>query len=504
MEKQRLRKLQKGNRKWNLTFRLYRRDGDNILQKISQEATKNHNVKRKEELRKLPLTDNDFTDVLCIDEDRCFENLFHLHIANGHCSEKELYKKAKEMYDSNYGTNVCKALVSSCPVCCSKGKKRSKAVGTSTEVSGSVIAFSAVMIHQVNLPGTLIVYETKKQFFFLKPIFRWSFQHAGHLIRDITCITGVPNQIRYVPQNDLPFSDEELKVQKRLEPNEVETCIIASMNEGFGVKLCTTSYQKKRHGNVNNLSQAVKMIYSFYQHKASLNTLNKADYFGFYESLQKELPLLQFKMNEETSYPKHTKSDWLSKFENPFAQYQQELNPLNMFNVAIEQRKIASPQLDFTGINPMVASPQRNLTNFNPMVAPVPSSEKNGTLVPSSDKNGPHVPSSQKNGTPCPPSHKNGVDVVSNKSAANGNPVENVDNMNPTSSGTPAPPLPSSQEGGGPVPSSENNGTSDTSSGKNGTPNPPSKNADNNITPPPLSPSNRYNNDESRVSNVSR
>ena len=195
MEKQSLRKLQKGNRKWNYSFRIMHLHNQNILQKISQKAPRNHNVKRKEDLRNITLTDDDFTTVLCIDEDQCFHHLIDLHIENGHCSDKELYKKAKEKYDTNHGINVCKALVSSCPVCCSKGEKRSKVVGTTTEVAGSILAFSAVMIHQVNLPGTLIVYETKKQFFFLKPIFRWSFEHTGHLIRDITCITGLPNQI---------------------------------------------------------------------------------------------------------------------------------------------------------------------------------------------------------------------------------------------------------------------------------------------------------------------
>ena len=102
---------------WKDRFRL--RDGK-ILQRPCLQFQTNVEKTLSAKNRKALMTESDWVDVICIDDEEFFNRLNKIHwheSPSKHKRPAKLFEAAKAVLDSNITNEICVTLVSCCPVC---------------------------------------------------------------------------------------------------------------------------------------------------------------------------------------------------------------------------------------------------------------------------------------------------------------------------------------------------------------------------------------------------
>ena len=287
---------------WKQRFRLKESEDEVVLETIADVALVNHGVSGRRELKDKPLNDNDYVKVLCIDTEECFENLYRLHEQN---HKADLYKVCKPIFDCNYSVKVCNFIKKSCPVCTKT--KVPKKNHKKTNLYFSVISIGTEDTN--GLANILIVMFTRKQYFFLVPLLIFSWQDVAASIFDIISVNGFPEEFRYIKDDSVLLSVEEKSQQKAGTCEEVEALVVHHINVlNHTNSECRTWGKSRLLGTTQNFNEGVTIT----KHFATKVLAGWKEYTSNYMVLLRNLPKLQYMMNDGLTYSSHNRSEWIN------------------------------------------------------------------------------------------------------------------------------------------------------------------------------------------------
>ena len=292
---------------WKQRFRLKETEDEVVLETIGDVALVNHGVRNRRELKDKLLSDEDYVKVLCIDTEECFDNLYRLHEQN---HKEDLYKVCKPIYDCNYSVKVCHFIKKSCPVC--TNMKVPKKNHKRTSLYFSVISIGTEDTN--GLANILIVMFTRKQYFFLVPLLYFSWEDVAASIFDIISVNGLPEEFRYIKDDSVLLSAEEKSQLKAGTCEEVEALVVNHINVlNHNNSECRTWGKSRLIGTTQNFKEGVTIT----KHYATRILGGWKDYTSNYMVLLRNLPKIQYMMNDGLTYSSHNRSEWINGKNSP-------------------------------------------------------------------------------------------------------------------------------------------------------------------------------------------
>ena len=311
-----------GKPHWKDKYRLKDNNGTTIVQTLGDIALKNHNVNQKKELRKVELTDEDYITVLPIDTEECFRNLFSLHQQDHNAN---LYQKSHPIYDCNYSYKLCRMIKDCCPTCRKANPTKSK--NSSTSLFFSVLSFDTNLsgIHPSNI---LLLMVTRKQYYFLLPIFNFSWSDVSLSIVEVCLAYGYPQDIRYIRDSSVLLSEEETNLSKNLTIEQIEHLVIQNINQFNGGNNQIEPWTKSRSIGTGN---SFKKCSNYVREYATYHLNNNVSC-NRYLLLKRVLPTLQRMINDDSTITSHSKSIWINGNNRLHYENRRENNALEMLS----------------------------------------------------------------------------------------------------------------------------------------------------------------------------
>ena len=105
---------------WQYKFRIKNVDGENVLQRASNEFNKTVNKKLSTVQRRRLMEEKDWVNVLCIDDPDFFEKVNDVHWSDDpkrHLKGVMLYNACLDVMSSNINNDICSLLTKHCKVC---------------------------------------------------------------------------------------------------------------------------------------------------------------------------------------------------------------------------------------------------------------------------------------------------------------------------------------------------------------------------------------------------
>lgn len=307
---------------WKAKYRLKDNNGTTIIQTLGDIALKNHNVKQKKELTKVELTEEDYVTVLPIDTEECFSNLFSLHQQDHNAN---LYQKSHPIYDCNYSYKLCRLIKECCPTCKTANPTKSK--NSSTSLFFSVLSFDT-NVRGILPSNILLLMVTRKQYYFLLPIFNFSWYDVSLSIVEVCLAYGYPQDIRYIRDPSVLLSEEEANLSKNLTIEQIEHLVIQNIHQFNGGINTIEPWTKSRFiGTGNSFKKCSNYVREFATHH-----LNKDVSSNRYLLLKRVLPTLQRLINDDSTLTSHSKSIWINGNNRLHYENRRENNGLEMLS----------------------------------------------------------------------------------------------------------------------------------------------------------------------------
>ena len=303
-----------GSKYWLKEFRVVDTGHEEkTLQRLSSKATSNHGVKTKKELELDKLTDNDYVDVLCVDDEKCYNDIMSVHEELNH--QKNCFKQVKEKFDCNYTTPVFRMVLKCCPTCAKKERSSKKAYD---------MIFSLVY-YPYQTPMTVLVIEfVRKEYIFLRLLSMYSWSMIASNIISICNSVGYPETIRYIKSTNSTKSTklqiesvEEIANQRAFNEEETEELMVQEMNSTLLNPVNTTPFSSQRNRNVFLLTKACEFVYDFIGQE--LNP--KFSYNQNLTSIQLKLPCIEALINDNQPYHLQSRNQWLKATKKPLIDY---------------------------------------------------------------------------------------------------------------------------------------------------------------------------------------